>query len=267
MPSRSKSPWESKRDAYAYRERRAGRPLRVFAGTALAHRDMLRDAGMTDHQIADLATANGYPIHQTTISILGTKNGHCHRDTEKAILSVRPTTPSPHKLVDATPARRYLQALVLAGFSQNWLSHNVLYERKSHERGHLTYVNGILHKRYGQIELGTLQRVERNAQKLEFTDPHDVGIVDYVVSRSKNLAREAGWAPLKCWDEDTIRDPLAAPEWTGACGTMEGRRIHYRDKIFPLCRNCVVIHQIYRRYPHLTELMGSIGELRREKAA
>lgn len=63
------------------------------------------------------------------------------------------------------------------------------------------------------------------------------------IAKTKARARRQRWAPTWAWDGDTLDDPDASPEWTGACGTAEGYRIHIRETIFegnplPLCDRC-----------------------------
>ncbi|MEU6707865.1 helix-turn-helix domain-containing protein [Streptomyces wuyuanensis] len=73
--------------------------------------------------------------------------------------------------------------------------------------------------------------------KYQHVDPRDVGRDERWIKAAKTRAVQHGFAPPWCWDEDTIDDPNAIPEWTGACGTARGYAIHQRDGI-PLCRAC-----------------------------
>lgn len=45
------------------------------------------------------------------------------------------------------------------------------------------------------------------------------------------------WAPVGAWDEDTLDDPDAAPDWTGRCGTPGGAEAH-RRRGTPTCQAC-----------------------------
>ncbi|WP_406527352.1 helix-turn-helix domain-containing protein [Streptomyces sp. I8-5] len=69
------------------------------------------------------------------------------------------------------------------------------------------------------------------------TTPETEGIAPPSAMRARNIARKRGYAPPGCWDTDTIDDPDAFPEWTGACGTPEGRLIHRREST-PVCAPC-----------------------------
>ncbi|MFJ8023337.1 hypothetical protein [Streptomyces sp. NPDC096311] len=54
---------------------------------------------------------------------------------------------------------------------------------------------------------------------------------------ARERATAAGWAPHGAWDDDTIDDPAAIPQWTGHCGTTRGADLHARHAI-PLCPAC-----------------------------
>ena len=84
----------------------------------------------------------------------------------------------------------------------------------------------------------TYQALLLGAQKLERLHPvRDGGVPERVYKSTKARARTRGSAPLGCWDMDTVHDPSVQPEWTGLCGTVEGYRIHRREKI-PICPAC-----------------------------
>lgn len=60
-------------------------------------------------------------------------------------------------------------------------------------------------------------------------------------TRARNRALANGWAPPAAWDDDTIDDPQAAPEWTGHCGTDRGWWTHRQQNI-PVCEACDHAH-------------------------
>lgn len=80
--------------------------------------------------------------------------------------------------------------------------------------------------------------------RLCFTDPVTHGIEPVSVRRAKEHASAEGWAPVGAWDDDTIDDPSAVPEWTGYCGKARGVDLHERHGI-PLCPPCQAA--LYRR--------------------
>lgn len=86
-------------------------------------------------------------------------------------------------------------------------------------------------------------RIAEVYDKLRDTRPEDFGIRGQHIRGNRRKAWEKGWGVPDCWDDDTIDDPDAHPEWTGACGTEEGYRIHIRETIFrenplPPCARC-----------------------------
>jgi hypothetical protein len=64
------------------------------------------------------------------------------------------------------------------------------------------------------------------ATKLEKAKPVDFGIAIVTQNMNKSRARNNQWAPIGCWDLDTVHRADVFPEWTGACGTIEGYRLH-----------------------------------------
>lgn len=232
MP-RQRTEHDRKRARYAEKEKAAGRPMRVPADEARAHRDALRAAGMTDSAIAKAATENGYPLHQTTVSTCGLHNPNVHRDTAAGILSVdlETATAEPHKLVPVIGAQRALMGLVVAGYSLRWLSTFVVYPDKGRETENRSAAYAIVSGKFNRLEHKTFERIWKQAQKLEHTDPADMGLTAQAIARAKNYAAKREWVPLTCWDDDTIMDPGAFPEWTGACGTTTGYNLHRKHDI------------------------------------
>jgi hypothetical protein len=103
----------------------------------------------------------------------------------------------------------------------------------------------------------TAGKVDQMYRKLALVKPEDHGIAEGAIVRAKTYARKAGWtATPGCWDEDTIDDPSAFPEWTGQCGTVYGFRVHYREGLLPVCEACSKARSVARRFPGLAALMG-----------
>jgi transposase len=154
------------------------------------------------------------------------------RENYEAVLRLKYEAPSggPHSGANMSPlgARRRLQALWLAGYSQyflaEWMGSTVQQVSKV-TRG----ATKILH-------LDFHQRVASMYDKLINEDP-TLYIPENLVVRNRNLASGRGFAPAHCWDAETIDDPDAHPEWTGVCGTVQGRYVHEREGI-PLCDAC-----------------------------
>ena len=72
-------------------------------------------------------------------------------------------------------------------------------------------------------------------------DPRGHGVDNQAYSRALNQARANQWAPVGAWDEDTIDDPAARPDWTGRCGTVGGYRDHEALGT-PACERCTDAH-------------------------
>ncbi len=232
--ARNRSDHDRKMARYAEKEKAAGRPMRVPADEARAHRDALRALGMTDTRIAAMATENGYPMHQSTVSTVGLHTPNIHRDTAAGILSIalEDAEACPHKLVPVIGMQRIIGGLMCAGYSLNWLSANAIYcARSERKKRNHSFAHAMMSGKFNWVELQTFQRTYRYAQKLETTDPLDMGLQAQQVSRSKNYAAKHGYVPLMCWDEDTIMDPGAFPEWTGECGTVTGYNLHRKHRI------------------------------------
>ncbi|MFI1324581.1 hypothetical protein ACH4TI_15230 [Streptomyces rochei] len=80
--------------------------------------------------------------------------------------------------------------------------------------------------------------------RLSTASPGLCGVSHIAARTARDRAGAAGWAPPAAWDEDTIDDPSAIPQWTGHCGTVRGAGIHERDGL-PLCAPCA--DALYRR--------------------
>lgn len=131
-------------------------------------------------------------------------------------------------LVDATGTRRRVQALVAAGWSVAQLA-----QRLGRER-----TNFWVTVSKARVELGTEREVQKLYDQLWRADPLAHGVAPNAVSRARNLAKARGWAPVGAWDDDTIDNPAAHPDWTGHCGTARGYHTHYDHGIKPVCEPC-----------------------------
>ncbi|MFJ5532392.1 hypothetical protein [Streptomyces sp. NPDC093261] len=225
----------------AQEARRNGIRLRVPSGPAVERRDLLRSRGMSDTAIAAACE-----LHQTTVSGIH-KRPSLAASTEAAIFSV----PVPHEFnpgdavrVDKTGTTRRLRAMVAAGYSQAFIAERVetdpdvivrLTREGPHKDKPNRYVTGAMFK-----------AVRAVYDELAFKDPAAFGIAQHEITRSINRSTHLDWAPPHCWDDDTIDDPEAIAEWTGACGSDTGARIHRRDGI-PMCQPCHEALLAYRR--------------------
>lgn len=58
---------------------------------------------------------------------------------------------------------------------------------------------------------------------------------------ARHNARRRSWDGPLAWDDDTIDNPNARPEWTGYCGTDRGWWTHTNEGI-PMCPRCEAAH-------------------------
>ncbi|MFG2307634.1 hypothetical protein ACGFS9_02925 [Streptomyces sp. NPDC048566] len=80
--------------------------------------------------------------------------------------------------------------------------------------------------------------------RYSMASPGLCGVVHIQARAARERAAAKGWAPHGAWDDDTIDDPAAIPQWTGHCGTARGVDLHARHAI-PLCPPCQ--DALYRR--------------------
>lgn len=146
-----------------------------------------------------------------------------------ALLAVEPTLDNlgGSTVIDATGTRRRLQALGARGWPQH----------------HLAVRLGMTDSNYG-VTLGRDRVIVRTARAVRTlyddlwnSDPREYGVDNQAYARARNHAAAARWAPVGAWDDDTIDDPAAAPDWTGQCGTPAGYRTHTRLNL-PTCGPC-----------------------------
>ncbi|MFJ9821125.1 hypothetical protein ACIRU3_38905 [Streptomyces sp. NPDC101151] len=161
------------------------------------------------------------------------------RTTIDRLLTVRYETPldSKHGAGARVPPQttlRRLQALIAHGYNIKWLAAQNHRLTGQHLSALLTRTKG---QRY--IMATTAQAMTELYDKYHAVDPAHVGIRPGQIEQTRCAARRRGYAPPVCWDDDTINDPHAVPEWTGACGTPDGYLIHRRERL-PLCPACAV---------------------------
>lgn len=217
-----------------------GRPALVLPHERDEALKMIRLArergGMPDEVIAQQVGLHGGGIYK--IRTGGTKG--MYRSTYERIMTLRPAviasrhSETRHRLPagthrDPTGTRRRLQALRVEGFPGPALG------RFLGCTG--TAVSNLTRGVSDKVFQSTHLDVKELYEKLAGTDPLDHGVSRQGKGYSINWARKYGYAPSHCWDDDTIDDPDAFPDWTGACGTIHGRTVHERESI-PVCQAC-----------------------------
>lgn len=105
---------------------------------------------------------------------------------------------APGARVPITGTRRRLQALMRDGYSQVWLC---------------TQISG---SDYGNRPLWTNNRSHTTAAIADrvATVFDELHLTPGPSQRARNWATKQGWPPALAWDEDTIDDPEAEPDWT-----------------------------------------------------
>lgn len=226
--------------------RELGIPAMVPKDVAVERIKLLHDQyAMTFKQIAEAVPESMDPLSPSTVSDLyrGRRSsgpiGEIPRRTQDRVLAVPiPALPlTSGANVDPTGTRRRLQALCCVGFGSRFVAEYL---------GHADW-NFIWRITRGEKTSGhnckavfasTRDTIAELYEKLKDADPLDFpGSYPIGVGKTRAQARRNGYAPPHCWDEDTIDDPAAIPEWTGACGQAEGPAIHRRERI-PMCPAC-----------------------------
>lgn len=172
----------------------------------------------------------------------------CSKDTERAVTRLTFTEKDRERWGTAG-IRRRLQALIYAGYSTKWLAAEL---GKAYQQVSAFILRGDLHSDFGHVDRAFGDRVIETYEKYIEVDPLTLGHGSHGVTYAKTVAKKRDYAPAHCWDSDTIDDPNAIPEWTGACGTTHGYDIHVRESI-PLCDPCRAARGVDERISHVLE--------------
>lgn len=202
---------EANRADHAHRERMIAygrwQPF-VDAGPAREHIRALGAAGIGWRRAAELAGLSASAVGLLLYGRPGRDGQPPSRrirpETEQKILAVRPglETLGGGAVVDATGARRRLQALVAAGHSQARLG----------ERLGITPSNMSTVMSSDRLTAGTVRAVRDLYDEMWNVPPDESGHRSKgSASRARNYARERGWAPALAWDEEEIDKPDGKP--------------------------------------------------------
>jgi hypothetical protein len=130
----------------------------------------------------------------------------------------KPVVSNPRTKVPAAGTIRRLQALSVRGFPLRVLAD-----------GMEAPIHTVARIRAGDrtsVTIATHLAAVALYEQLWRADPVDRGVATDRAASAATYARSHGWAPSGCWDEDTINDPDAFPDWTGHCGTPSGWLLH-----------------------------------------
>lgn len=196
-----------------------GIPNQTEGAPVAAHLHTLISTGWTRLQIA---AASG--VSDRAIRYILNGQREVQLATAQALLAVQP-----HKglaRVDATGTIRRIQALAVTGWPIGWTANQA--ERTP------SHLHRILN---GSVPLAprcTAERIALIYQAHEATQGPS--------QPSRAAAAHRGWVPPIAWDDDTIDDPSATPDWTGFCGTDRGYWTHTLRKL-PMCPPCGAAHR------------------------
>jgi hypothetical protein len=138
--------------------------------------------------------------------------------------------------MDPTGTRRRAHALIALGWPQQHLA--------THLGMTLSNFSTMLSRPNVLVRRALAVRAMYNT--LWNADPAEQGASLAGITRARRRAAANGWAPVGAWDDDTIDDPAAHPDWTGHCGTWEGYVAHQTYKI-PYCQPCREAAATHRR--------------------
>jgi hypothetical protein len=198
------------------------------ATPVLAHLRALQDVPMPRREIALRAGLNPQRIKKI---ITGGARSIRTADAT-AILNIPiPTTAPPSNLaINATATRRRLQALIATGYTMPAITRAIGIRD-------VRYLWGIVHGRQTVVTTATATNVSRAYDELWDQPPASRGVSPARAARAIALAAKHRWAPPMAWDDDTIDDPAALPDWTGRCGTSGGYYDHGQIGT-PTCQPC-----------------------------
>ncbi|GAB2718444.1 hypothetical protein [Streptomyces bullii] len=188
-------------------------------------RARLRELNQTMGWVAIAAAVDSSPAHMRQIA--SGRIPKIKHATHAKIMAVKPE-PSGGQYIDATGSVRHCRALQALG----------------HTAETIATAAGSARSRI-VIVISGQQRIRRSlAMKIEVAY-RALAEKEGTSTRSRNRAHREGWAPPGAWDDDTIDDPNAHPEWTGHCGTDRGWWLHSINDI-PVCPPCETAHQQWK---------------------
>jgi DNA invertase Pin-like site-specific DNA recombinase len=177
----------------------------------MSFNDMERQLGVSRHVLADVAADRKKTID---------------RDNYEAIVKMEFEPPPPGRRngsrMSSVGAYRRVDALRSLGFPKKFLAE---YMGTQHQN----IPTGDRHKDHIYFDMYT--QIKEMYDKLRDADPADFGIRPIDIVRANRRAERLNLPGPLCWDDDTIDDPDAVPEWTGACGTARGYFLHLKYNI------------------------------------
>ncbi|MFH8867103.1 hypothetical protein [Streptomyces griseus] len=154
-------------------------------------------------------------------------------------------------VIDATGTRRRMQALAALGWSAPAV----------HQRIDFVTARAIANLKAREQVTARLARAVRDFYRQVCGSPAEKhGVPTAAAKQARTGAARNRWPGPSAWDDDTIDDPDAKPDWTGHCGTDRGWWSH-RQQDIPLCEACEQAHSQWKKeHGHLSrsELMTAL---------
>lgn len=239
--------WRRERKRREY-EARIGNPRSVDDVRAEKVREKVRAFRARGMNLVQMQEQTG--IHLSTISEqLRPGKVSMNRRTYQALAAMAFEEPSPTARLDATGSQRRVLSLWHDGFGPQFVASRVTWPKSGVQR--------LARGELSQVEARTARMFRELYEELEGKTPADFGIPDRSARYVRTFALKHGGVPRYCWEEWTIDDPDAIPDWTGYCGTGLGMKIHKREGI-PVCGPCKEAYVPGNPYP------GFDGEKLRE---
>ncbi|NUP18353.1 MAG: hypothetical protein HOZ81_20170 [Streptomyces sp.] len=207
--------------------RQLGRPGLIDAAPARQRLNQLTPT-MTWGQICE---ATGCESRNLQLIADGRRT-QIRRSTHDRIMAVKLQAPAPGKYVDSTGLCRRLRALRAIGWSALAIA-----EKASSAEARIQKICSGTQPTVRQVLAEKLLKVYAELSQT----PAPTG---RSATRTKRHAAANGWAPPGAWDDDTIDDPEALPDWTGHCGTDRGWWLHNVNGI-PVCARCQEAHDAW----------------------
>jgi hypothetical protein len=116
-------------------------------------------------------------------------------------------------VIDATGTRRRIQALAAAGWPSNAIHQHI---------NHITH-KAVERLRASQRVTARTARAARDFyNQVSEQTAEDHGVTPWVAARTRTYATKYEWAPPIAWDDDTIDDPTAQPDY--------GRKLNFHER-------------------------------------
>ena len=203
------------------RARAAGEALLISRDVLLPHIQECQASGMSQALIGRQAH-----VSQTTISyLINGKIQSCQRDKALGILAGQPGHFDDLAERPALGASRRTRALYAIG----------------HGRDGISAVSGLSPCTIGQIANSRYTLIDGRIDAAIRLAYRTLSPTQGASLKARHRAETQNWAPPAAWDDDTLDDPNAHPDWTGHCGTDRGWWMHSNNGI-PTCARCETAH-------------------------